>query len=111
MKVGEIYRADLPTADGHEQSGRRPVMVIQHESISLSTVLVVPLTAAKAAGRFAGTVPIPITPENGLTADSVLLVFQIRAVDRKRFESKIGVVDPAVLAQVYASLDKLTARP
>lgn len=113
MDVGELCWADLPTTDGHEQSGRRPVMVIQDDSYAgqLPTVLIVPLTSTRAAARFPGTVFIPATTGNGLAADSVLLIFQVRALDRTRFGRRIGVVEPAILTQVYQTLDQLTGHP
>lgn len=113
MPVGDIYWADLPPSDGREQSGRRPVLVLQDDGYagSLPTALIVPLTSTRAAGRFPGTVFLPATRANGLTADSVLLVFQTRALDRTRFGLRIGVVEPAILAQVYQALDQLTGHP
>jgi mRNA-degrading endonuclease toxin of MazEF toxin-antitoxin module len=63
MAVGDIHWADLPRADGREQSGRRPVMLLQDDGYagSLPTVLIVPMTSALAALRFPGTVLIPAT--------------------------------------------------
>jgi mRNA interferase MazF len=113
MDVGDLFWGDLPSTDGREQSGRRPVMVLQDDAYAgrLPTVLIVPLTSSTAATRYPGTVLIPATAANGLSSDSVLLVFQLRALDRNRFGSYIGAVEPAILAQVYQALDKLTGHP
>jgi mRNA interferase MazF len=73
-------------------------------------VLVVPLTTARAAMRFAGTILIRPTDENGLPQASVALVFQLRAIDRRRVQERIGRVDIAVLQEMLAELDKLTGR-
>lgn len=64
MRAGDIHWVDLPLAGGHEQQGRRPAIVVQHDNYgaALPVVLVIPLTTAKAAQRFAGTTSIHPTP-------------------------------------------------
>ena len=113
MAPGDLYWADLPDMAGREQHGYRPVLILQDDGYAarLPTMLVVPLTKTRAAAGFPGSVVIPATTANGLTYDSVALVSQTRACDRTRFGVLIGVVEPAVLTQVYAILDRLTGRP
>jgi mRNA interferase MazF len=108
-----MYWVEFPPSNGHEQAGRRPAIVIQDDSYagSLGTALVVPVTGQPANARFPGTVTIAPTALNGLLMPSVVLAFQARAVDRRRFRNRIGVVEPAVLGQIYAELDRLTGRP
>jgi mRNA interferase MazF len=112
MTVGDIHWVQLPAADGHEQRGRRPAVILQDEQYAegLPVVLVVPLTTARAAMRFAGTALIQPTAENGLRQGSVALVFQLRAIDRHRVQERIGSVSEAVLQEIFAALDKLTGR-
>jgi mRNA interferase MazF len=50
------------------------------------------------------------TAENGLSDPSVALVFQLRAVDRRRIGGRIGTVSAVVLAELFATLDKLMGR-
>ena len=78
MSVGDIHWVDLPAADGREQRGRRPAVVVQADDYggNLPVMLVIPLTTARAAVRFAGTMLIQPTAENGLRQASVALVFQ-----------------------------------
>ena len=71
-------------------------------------MLVVPLTTTRAAMRFAGTTLIRPTAENGLEQASVALVFQLRAIDRRRMQERIGRVGTAVLQEMLTALDKLT---
>lgn len=113
MRPGDVYMADLPQSDGREQSGMRPVLVLQDDGYAghSPTVLIVPTTGTLAATRFVGTILMPATPGNGLTKDSVLLVFQFRAIDRSRFGRRLGATEPAILAQVYQTLDRLTGHP
>jgi mRNA interferase MazF len=86
MTIGDIHWVQLPAANGHEQGGRRPAVILQNDAYAgrLPVVLVVPLTTARAAMRFAGTTLIRPTAENGLQQASVALVFQLRAIDRRR---------------------------
>jgi mRNA interferase MazF len=110
VSVGDIHWVDLPAANGREQQGRRPAVVLQDDDYGgdLPVVLVVPLTTARAAMRFAGTTLIRPTAENGLRQASVALVLQIRAVDRRRIQERIGTVKAEVLNAMFEELGKLT---
>jgi mRNA interferase MazF len=112
VSVGDIHWVDLPVANGREQRGRRPAVVLQDDDYGgdLPVVLVVPLTTARATMRFAGTTLIRPTAANGLRQASVALVFQIRAIDRRRIRERIGTVSAEVLNAMYEELGKLTGR-
>jgi mRNA-degrading endonuclease toxin of MazEF toxin-antitoxin module len=58
--------------------------------------------------RFAGTTLIRPTAENGLRQASVALVLQIRAVDRRRIQERIGTVKAEALNAMFEELGKLT---
>ncbi len=68
MKPGDIHWVELPRGSGHEQVGRRPAIILQDETYAseLPLVIVVPLTGALAAARFAGTLPVEPDEGNGL---------------------------------------------
>src|SRR3984957_20392546 len=85
MKKGEIWRVLIPAAAGHAQTGERAAIILQELAFntSLPTTLIVPLTSKLAASRFEGTLVIQPDPQNGLTAPSVALVFQMRTLDRR----------------------------
>jgi len=112
VNVGDIHWVRLPPANGHEQGGRRPAVVLQDDryASSLPVVLVVPLTTTRAAMRFPGTTLIQPTSENRLRQASVALVFQLRAVDRHRVEDRLGAIGAQALAEIFDELDKLMAR-
>ena len=112
MSVGDMHWVDLPAANGREQRGRRPAVVLQDDDYggNLPVVLVVPLTTARAAIRFAGTTLIRPTAENGLRQTSVALVFQLRAMDRGRIQEYIGTVSAEVLNAIFEEFGKLTGR-
>ena len=84
MKRGEIWWADLGAYRAREQTGRRPVIVWQSDTLTrlLQSVLVVPLTTNLDRAKLAGTALISASAD-GLPADSVALAFQMRAIPRR----------------------------
>lgn len=109
MNSGDLYNVEIPLSDGHEQAGTRPAIIVQSAQFEnqLPTVLIVPLTSQLAAQAFPGTFLIPPDSENGLTLPSVALVFQVRAIDKRRLRRMIGRLNPAHLAQVHQHLKTL----
>lgn len=112
MKIGDIHWIQLPATSGREQAGHRPAIIVQDDTYAsnLPLVLVVPLTTVRTALRFAGTLLINPTASNGLRQSSVVLVFQLRAVDRSRIGDKIGAVSDEVMSKIFATLDRLMGR-
>jgi mRNA interferase MazF len=112
MKPGDIHWVQLPSGTGREQAGRRPAIILQDETFAGGNplVTVLPITSAVAANRFAGTLLLQPNSTNHLRQTSVVLVFQIRAVDRGIIQDKIGEVTSAQLAELYDLLDALTGR-
>jgi len=109
MIAGDIHWVELPIIGGREQAGRRPAIVLQEDgyAAALPTTVVVLLTSAIGALRFAGTQLIKATQASGLRADSVALVFQIRATDRSRVRAKLGSVSEEELRELRSELSKL----
>ena len=112
MKAGDIYWVELPASSGHEQVGRRPAIILQDDSYAggVPLVIVIPLTGAASAARFAGALTVEPDDINGLRQTSVALVFQVRAVDRRIVRDKLGTLAEASLDEVYTLLDRLTGR-
>ena len=111
MRQGDIVWVELPSGEGRAQSGRRPAVVLQDESLALSTTVLVPLTTQLAALRFPATVLLEPDGRNGLRAPSVALVFQVRAVDQQFISTGTqGTVAPAKLNELFTALDELTGR-
>ena len=98
MKKGEIWLVELPSNNGHEQAGTRPVIILAETKINIAIIL--PLTSNLQALRFPDTIEVKPTHENGLKAISVALVFQIRAIDRKRIRNKIGYIESPILNEI-----------
>src|SRR5690348_14097768 len=107
---GDIHWVELPASNGREQIGRRPAVILQDEAYgaTLPLVIVAPLTTATAAARFPGVVLVDPTPENGLQRPSVILVFPVRAIDRRKVQERSGAVGTEILTRVYEALDRLT---
>ena len=111
MNRGDIVWVELPrpATQGREQFGRRPAIIIQDETQfdNTPTVIVVPVTSQKAALRFPATVLISPTPNNGLQAESIALVYQIRAIDRKRVQQVMGTLEARSMADINFHLRKI----
>ena len=112
LTPGDIYWVELPVTGGREQAGRRPAIVLQDDSYAATSplVVVVPLTTATSATRFQATLLLTPTVANGLSAESVALVFQIRAVDRNTLRGFLGNVTQEQLRAIHGLLDRLTGR-
>lgn len=105
MNKGEIWLVELPSVNGHEQSGIRPVIILAE--VDANMVIGVPLTTNVRALRFPSALEIKPTKTNGLKDISVALVFQIRAIDKRRFSRKIGDLDSFDLKEIDTILKKL----
>jgi len=112
MARGDVLRVEFPyppSGAGHEQAGRRPAIAVQTDvtSASLPTLMVVPLTGRLNALRFPHTIKVEPSQENGLTQTSVLLVFQLRAIDRKRILETIGRLEQHYLNQLDEEMRRM----
>jgi mRNA interferase MazF len=96
---------ELPFADGHEQAGTRPVIVLAETNVNIAVI--VPFTSNLQALRFPHTIEVKPTKRNGLSSISVALLFQVRAIDKKRLKNKIGDLENHILGQVDIKLKKL----
>lgn len=114
MARGDVVYVDLPPPPGgagREQAGRRPAVIVQADfprsGPEPPTVMIVPLTTQVAALRFSHTIRVEPSVENGLTVPSVLLVFQLRAVDRQRIDATIGRLEQRYVDQLDAEIRRL----
>lgn len=108
MQEGDIYLVEIPLSSGHEQAGLRPAIIVQAlGSEKLPTVLIVPLTSKLKAAEFPFTFIIEPNQFNNLDAASVALVFQLRAIDKKRLKNKIGKIEWAKLELLKQNLKEI----
>ena len=98
---GEIYYADLNPIKGHEQGGRRPVLIIQNDlgNQFSPTTIVAPLTTAFSARTYPTEVRVE-AGNGGLPQASSVLLNQIKAVDKDRLEERIGQFNQAIMRQI-----------
>ncbi len=105
MQKGDIYIVEIPVSGGHEQAGLRPAIIVQAAGLEgLPTVLIVPITSKQRAAEFPFTFIIEPDEFNNLDVISVALVFQLRAIDKKRLKNKIGKLKPVKLKLLKQSL-------
>lgn len=111
MARGDIFLVSLPASDRREEKGKRPAIAIQTDIALSPMLMVVPITSSLGAMRFPFTVKIEPSGKNGLTLTSVAMVFQMRAIDRKRIIRKIGKLEPEYLAKVDAEIWQMLKPP
>lgn len=104
MARGDVLLVSLPSTDKREQSGRRPAIAVQTDVAGEPMLMVAPVTSNLRAGRFRYAVPIAPSKENGLTLESIVMVFQMRAIDRARIIKKIGQLSTTDLEKVDAEI-------
>ena len=101
IKRGDLFWVDLNPTRGSAQAGRRPVVVIQNDigNEFAPTVIVAPMTTRNFSKEYPTNVPIP-RAVSGLKEDSTVLLSQIRTLDKKRVEKKIGHLPGSYLERV-----------
>jgi mRNA interferase MazF len=107
MAGGDILLVSLPVSDGHEQSGLRPAVAVQTDVAGEPMLMVAPITSNVKALRFTFSVKIEPSAENGLMQTSIVLVFQMRAIDKARIVRKIGKLSAEDLERVDGEIWKM----
>jgi mRNA interferase MazF len=100
MARGDILLVSLPISDGREQSGTRPAVAVQTDIAGAPMLMITPVTSNLNASRFAFSVQIEPSGENGLMQTSVVMIFQMRAIDKNRIVKKIGKLSDKDLEKV-----------
>ena len=98
---GEVYFADLDPVIGSEQGGNRPVLIIQNDigNRFSPTVIVAAITTKISKTRIPTHVELR-GKENGMEKDSVILLEQIRTIDKKRLTAKITSLTQEVMLRI-----------
>ena len=103
----DVWYAELDPVVGHEQAGRRPVVILSSDSFNAGRsglVVIAPITSRVR--------PLPLhvpvlPPEGGLTMPSAILCDGIRSVDRTRLLAYMGSLDPTTMLKVERGLRSL----
>ena len=108
MRRGEIYLVDLEPVKGSEQGKTRPCVIIQNDyGNTHSPVTIIACITSNLDRRGYPTNVFIATRETGLDFDSVVLLNQIRTVDKTRLKRKIGEISPAKMLEVDEALISL----
>ena len=105
IKRGEIYYADLSPVVGSEQGGIRPVLIVQNDIGNRYSPTVI--AAAITSQRDKTKLPTHISVEAsdcGLAKDSIVLLEQVRTIDKQRLKERMGSLDVASMGQVDKAL-------
>ena len=91
IKRGELYYADLSPVVGSEQGGVRPVLVVQNDvgNKYSPTVIAAAVTSKINKAKLPTHIELP-SNSYGLAKDSVILLEQIRTLDKRRLKERIG---------------------
>lgn len=105
IKRGDIYFADLRPVVGSEQGGIRPVLIIQNDmgNRHSPTVIAAAITSQMNKARLPTHIELSAS-SYGLTRDSVILLEQIRTIDKRRLLEKMGRLDKTAMDQVDSAL-------
>ena len=106
VKRGEIYYADLSPVIGSEQGGIRPVLVVQNDvgNRYSPTVIAAAITSKLDKARMPTHIALDAR-EHGLSRDSVVLLEQIRTLDKHRLRERAGQITPEDQRRVNQALD------
>jgi len=106
IKRGDIYYADLSPVTGSEQGGNRPVVIIQNDigNKFSPTVIIAAITSKINKAKLPTHIELS-ADEYGLQKDSVILVEQVRTIDNKRLQDRIGHLSDALMEQVNKAIE------
>ena len=105
VRRGDIYYADLSPVVGSEQGGLRPVLIVQNDigNRYSPTVIAAAITSRMNKTRLPTHIDI-YAGEVGLAKDSVILLEQVRTLDKRRLKEKMGHLDDAVMNHVNTAI-------
>lgn len=101
IKRGELYYADLSPVVGSEQGGIRPVLVVQNDigNKYSPTVIAAAVTSKINKAKLPTHIELP-SADYGLARDSVILLEQIRTLDKRRLKERIGELNDITMSKV-----------
>lgn len=105
VKRGDIYYADLSPVVGSEQGGLRPVLIIQNDvgNRYSPTVIAAAITSRMGKNRLPTHIDIH-ADRVGLAKDSVVLLEQVRTLDKRRLKEKMGHLDHSMMGEINAAI-------
>lgn len=105
VKRGDIYYADLSPVVGSEQGGIRPVLIVQNNVGNRHSPTVIAAAITSQIGKARLPTHIELSARTyGLSRDSVVLLEQVRTIDKKRLKERMGRLDESLMRQVDSAL-------
>ena len=101
VKRGEIYYADLSPVVGSEQGGIRPVLIVQNDigNRHSPTVIAAAITSRRDKAKLPTHIDVQAS-SCGLTKDSVVLLEQVRTIDKRRLKEKMGTLPTSDMTKI-----------
>ncbi len=105
VKRGEIYYADLSPVVGSEQGGVRPVLIVQNDigNKHSPTVIAAAITSQKEKTKLPTHISLD-AESYGLAKDSIVLLEQVRTLDKRRLRERMGELDNAAMHKIDTAL-------
>ena len=101
VKRGDIYYADLSPVVGSEQGGMRPVLIVQNDTGNRHSPTVIAAAITSQMGKAKLPTHIELSAQSyGLSRDSVILLEQIRTIDKSRLRERMGKLDNDTMTKV-----------
>ncbi|MDE6504320.1 MAG: type II toxin-antitoxin system PemK/MazF family toxin [Clostridia bacterium] len=100
IKRGELYYADLSPVVGSEQGGIRPVLVVQNDVGNKYSPTVIAAAVTSKINKAKLPTHIELPSSYGLVRDSVILLEQIRTLDKRRLKERIGELNESTMSKV-----------
>lgn len=105
VKRGDIYYADLSPVVGSEQGGIRPVLIVQNDvgNRFSPTVIAAAITSQSDKTKLPTHIKVNAV-SSGLAKDSIVLLEQVRTIDKRRLKEKMGTLDSCSMDQINQAL-------
>ena len=105
VRRGDIYYADLSPVVGSEQGGMRPVLIVQNDTGNKHSPTVIAAAITSQTGKARLPTHIELRAQSyGLSRDSVVLLEQIRTLDKSRLRERMGKLDDSTMNQVDSAI-------
>ncbi|MBR2498136.1 MAG: type II toxin-antitoxin system PemK/MazF family toxin [Clostridia bacterium] len=105
IKRGELYYADLSPVVGSEQGGIRPILIVQNDTGNKYSPTIIAAAVTSKINKAKLPTHIELSAhEFGLSKDSVILLEQIRTLDKRRLKERIGELSPLTMKKVNTAL-------
>jgi len=101
VKRGDIFYADLSPVVGSEQGGMRPVLIVQNDTGNKHSPTVIAAAITSQTGKARLPTHIELNAQSvGLSRDSVILLEQVRTIDKSRLRERMGKLNDTTMTKV-----------